>query len=429
LSDIPTPEPLFSPYTAPPDQMLTGWEIVASPFGLLFFLPLIPVLRIVARARPRAALIGGGLVWMVATASPGSTLIILAGLAVAVAWLLVLRALRRRERIGPRLMIALVWLGLCALVLPLWWYPICDWYGWQGSRLAVLHAAGIAYFLLRLIAWGVDLAHHPADALRPLETICWLLYPPCMRLGPVLLRRTFLERFDGWNPGAPVPWKDVLQRAGLLVIGGFLLAVVTKQIPVVSAQTPEINFFATPGAYATGRLLRVFYLIPLQAYLALWTYNELAACLSYWVGIRVDNNFDWLPRAVSVRDFWRRWHVTVGHWMRDYIYIPLGGGHGLPLVRIFAVFAFVGVWHGASWSFLAWGAAQALALSVQRLWDQARKRLHARINPTGAWWTVVCWLLTMHFAIATIVMFMDFEHCGRRILGELWRRLVAAATG
>jgi hypothetical protein len=55
--------------------------------------------------------------------------------------------------------------------------------------------------------------------------------------------------------------------------------------------------------------------------------------------------------------------------------------------------------------------------------------LHARIRPAGAWWAVVCWLLTMHFALATIVMFMDFEHCGWRFLGELWRRLVVPGTG
>jgi alginate O-acetyltransferase complex protein AlgI len=429
LIDIPRPEPLFSPYTAPPDQVLTGWEIVASPFGLGFFLLLIPFVRVAARRRPRAALIVGGLAWMAGTASPWSTLIILAGLAVAAAWLLLLTALRRRGHLGPRSMIALVWFGLCALVLPLWWHPIWDWYGWQGSRLAVLHAGGIAYFLLRFIAWGVDLAHHPTDPIRPVDTICWLLYPPCMRLGPVLRRREFLERFDAWNPAAPVPWKEILQRAGLFLIGGFFLAVVTKQLPVVSTRAPDVNFFATPEAYATGRLLRVFYLVPVQAYLLLWIYNELAACLSYWVGIRVDNNFDWLPRSVSVRDFWRRWHVTVGHWMRDYIYVPLGGGHGFPLVRLFAVFAFVAVWHGASWSFVVWGAAQALALTVQRLWDQARKRLHFRSRPAGAWWTALCWVLTMHFAVATILMFMDFEHCGWRILRELGQRLLGLGAG
>ncbi len=425
MIDIPSPEPLFNPFIALPDQSLSVWELVASPFGLIFFTPLIPILRLAARRRPRAALISCGLVWMVGTAGPLATLIVLGGLLVAGAWVLLLGRLLREGRLRPRLMVALVWIGLIALVSPLWWYPQWSWYGWQGgSRLAALHAVGAAYFLLRFIAWGVNWSRNPHDRLRLTDTICWLLYPPCMRLGPVMLRHEFLERLEAWNPAAPVPWKEVLQRAGLFLIGGFFLAVVMKNLPRV---LPEGDFFAAPELYATDRIVRIFYLIPIQVYLLLWTYNEMAAMLSYWVGIRVDNNFDWLPRAVSVRDFWHRWHVTVGRWMRDYIYIPLGGGHGFPLVRIFAVFGFVAIWHGASWSFFAWGAVQALALTVQRLWDQGRKRLHARIRPAGAWWTVVCWIVTMHFALATIVMFMDFEHCGFRILGELWRRLALGA--
>ena len=375
MIDLPTPEPLFNPLIAPTDQLLNGWEIIASPFGLIFFLPLIPLLRLFARSKPRAALIVSGLVWMVGTTGPATTLIMLAGLLVAMLWVSILGAMVRDGRLDRRVMIALVWIGLIALVSPLWWYPQWSWYGWHGgSRMAVLHGIGIAYFLLRFIAWGFDLAHKPEDPLRPLDTICWLLYPPCMRLGPVMRRQNFLEQLDNWNPAARPPWKEIFQRAGLFCLGGFFLAIVTKNLPTIAPGTPD--FFAEPEQYSTGRLLRVFYLIPIQAYLLLWIYNELAATLSYWVGLRVDNNFDWLPRSLSVREFWRRWHVTVGRWTLDYIYIPLGGKHGLPLVRVFTVFGFVAIWHGASWSFLVWGMGQAIGLSIQRLWDQIRKKLH-----------------------------------------------------
>lgn len=419
---------MFNAIIAPADQPLTGWEVLASPFGLLAFILLVPILRLAARWRPRAALITCGLVWMIGTAGPWATLALLVGCLVASGWVLMLGRLLRDGRIGPRLMLALVWLGLAAMVFPLWWYSQWNWYGWgAGSRLAVLHNAGVAYFLLRFIAWGVDLARQPNDPLRATDTICWLLYPPCMRLGPVLLRREFLERLDAWRPSSPAQWKQVLQRSGLFLLGGIALAVVTKNLPVILPGTPD--FFSTPEYYSTSRLVRVVYLVPIQAYLLLWMYNELAVALSLWVGIRVDNNFDWLPRATSMRDFWRRWHVTVGRWMLHYIYIPLGGGHGFALVRIFAVFGFVAVWHGASWSFLVWGAAQTAALMGQRGWDQLRKRLGWRSHPSGKWWTVLCWVVTMHFGIATILMFMDFEYCGWRILGELWRRLLSAGAG
>lgn len=420
------PQPLFNPVTAPADLPLTPAELLASPIGLLLFLPLTPLLRLAARRWPRAALLVGGLIWVVATAGPRTTAVLLAGLVLMSAWVLGLGRLRRRQRVSAGTMVALVWLGLCGLIAPLWWISQWDWYGWTGSRLPPLHHVGFAYFLLRFIAWGVDLARNPDDRLRPVETLCWLLYPPCMRLGPVLLRRDFLARFDAWDPRAGVPWRDVSRRLGLCTLGGFGLALVAANLPRIPAGAAD--FFASPGAYSTGALLRVLYLLPLQIYLMLWTYNELAAGLSRWVGIRVDDNFDWLPRAASVRSFWQRWHVTVGAWLREYIYIPLGGNRGLggrpglvPL-NYAAVFGFCAAWHGPSWSFVAWGASQTLALIVQRAWDRAWKRAGRR-PPAGRAWTLFCWLLTMNYQAATILMFADFEHLGLRVFAELARRV------
>jgi len=409
---FPEPEPLFNP----------------GPFGLIAFIPLVPLLRLMARARRRFALIVCGLAWLIATTGPVATLVLLGGCLVASGWVVILGGLLHHGRLGPRLMVALVWLGLAALLFPLWWYPQWSWYGWQnGSRMAVLHNIGVAYFFLRLIAWGVELARHPRDPWRPADTICWLLYPPCMRLGPVLLRHEFLERLDVWEPSAPTPWTAVGKRFGLFFLGGIALAVITRNVPLVLPGTPD--FFSAPQYYSTSQLLRVFYLVPIQVYLLLWTYNELAAALALWIGIRVDNNFDWLPRATSVRDFWRRWHVTVGGWLRHYIYIPVAGRHGLAPLRYAAVFGFCAVWHGASWSFVAWGASQTVALMVQRAWDQVRKRLGWRNRPAGRWWTVLCWLVTMHYQIATILIFMDFEHCGWRVFREVWQRWLTASAG
>lgn len=424
---FPRPEPLFNPITAPADQLLTPGEILAGPFGLIVFIPLVPLLRLVARRFPRAALMACALAWIVATTGPVTTAILLAGGLAASGWVVGLGRLRRGGWLQPRLMVALVWLGLAALIFPLWWYPQWSWYGWgDGSRMAVLHNIGVAYFFLRLIAWGIDLARRPGEPLRATDTICWLLYPPCMRLGPVLLRGEFLERFDAWRPSAPAPWKAVARRFGLFLLGGVLLAVITKNVPQV---LPEGDFFSSPQCYSTGKLVRAYYFVPIQVYLLLWMYNELAVALSLWVGIRVDDNFDWLPRATSVRDFWRRWHVTVGRWLRNYIFVPLSRKHRFVVLNYAALFGFSAVWHGACLSFVAWGASQVLALTVQRRWDQLRKRLGWRNRPAGWWWTVLCWLVTMHYQAATIVIFVDFEHRGGRLFRELGGRLLEASAG
>jgi alginate O-acetyltransferase complex protein AlgI len=137
----------------------------------------------------------------------------------------------------------------------------------------------------------------------------------------------------------------------------------------------------------------------------------------------VDNNFDWLPRATSVRDFWRRWHITLGAWLREYLYIPLGGNRRHVYWNYLIVFGYCGIWHGPSWSFLAWGLSQAAALSVQRVWDRLTRRLGWPERPGGPVWIVLSWLVTMHFQLATVMVFVDFDHLGMRLFGELLHRL------
>ncbi|MFQ5806692.1 MAG: hypothetical protein ACE5I3_09600, partial [Phycisphaerae bacterium] len=151
MISFPKPLPLFNPITAPAGQLLTGWEILAGPFGLIALIPLVPLLRLIARTRRRVALILTSLIWLLATTGPVATLVLLAGCLFASSWIIMLGRLLRDGRIGPRLTIALAWLGLAALLSPLWWYPQWSWYGWHdGSRLAVLHNIGVAYFFLRL---------------------------------------------------------------------------------------------------------------------------------------------------------------------------------------------------------------------------------------------------------------------------------------
>lgn len=421
------PGPLFNPLTVAPSEALTPSEILAGPYGLLAFLPLVPALRLVARRRRRAALVVFGLLWLVLTLGPMSTGVFLAAVAAGALWVVVLRAARLHERLSARTATVLAWLGLHVLVLPAWWWPSWNWYGWEPSRLPLLHNIGLAYFLLRFVAWGRQVARQPAEPLRPLDTACWILYPPCMRLGPVLLRDRFLERLEAWVPHARPAWREVGRRLGLFLLGGVTLGVVVHNTPHLAVG--QADFFAAPEDFPTDRLLTWVYLIPVQVYLLLWTYNELAAGLAAWVGIRVDDNFNWLPTATSVRDFWRRWHVTVGAWVREYIYIPLGGNRRHVWLNYVAVFGYMGLWHGPSWSFVAWGLLQALALIVQRHWDRLRARLGWTGRPAGAAWTTACWLLTIHFAVITIVVFVDFDHLGLRLFGELWRRLAAHLAG
>lgn len=419
------PGPLFNPVTAV--EPLTRGQLAAGPLGLVYFLLAVPFVLVVARRWPRAALLGGGLLWVFLTTKGPATLVLLAALLGATAYLCLLHYFRCRSLLSERAMIAAVWIGLHLMVLPLWLRPM-EWQWWYPSPMAALHNLGLAYFLLRFIAWGVDWAKKPGLPLRLVDTACWLLYPPIMRLGPVEWRERFFERLDAWNPRTSPDFAAGLRRFGLFLLGSAGVVATMALLPRVAAGADD--FYRAPQNYSTGQLLAVLYLIPIQIYLVLWTYNEVAATLGCWIGLRVDNNFDWLPCATSVRDFWRRWHVTVGAWLRKYIYIPLGGNRAPLLLTYGAVFGYCSVWHGASWSFLVWGGSNVLALLVQKGWDEWRGGRGAAGQLTAApaesksrIWTVACWLITMQFQIVTIMIFTDFDYSGMRILPEIWRRI------
>jgi D-alanyl-lipoteichoic acid acyltransferase DltB (MBOAT superfamily) len=427
LIEIPYPEVPFNPVTAA--TPLTVAELIAAPIGLAAVLPFVPGARWLARVNRVAALLALAGLWLVLTLGPVSTAIFVGATLVASGYLCGLVALRRREWLSKRGMIAATWIGLNLLALPLWWKATWWWYSWEHrtsawpdtSRLAVFHSIGFAYVLLRLIAWGVDWAKEPRTPLRPAATLCWLFYPPIVRNGPFLLRQHFLERFDAWDPRTKVPWRRVLTDLGGGLLGAAVMVVLFQNLPKVTAG--GVDFFAAPWEYDTNTLLRAVYLIPILVYFFLWTYNQFALGISRWVGIPVDSNFHWLPTATSFREFWRRWNLNVGAWIRDYIYIPLGGKHAFgPLVYL-ASFGYCGIWHGAAPSFLAWPLVPIVALSIQRRWDEYRRWRGWDQRPSSRLWLGFSWLLTMHCGVLTVFIFSDFEHVGLRVFGELWRRL------
>ncbi|MCA9244622.1 MAG: hypothetical protein KDA32_11735 [Phycisphaerales bacterium] len=419
------PQPLINPFITPPPPdpgPLEGLrQAMLGPVGVLAFVPLAPLTRWLARRDKRAALLVLPIVWWLATVGPTlAGLMLWGGVALAAAWIGMLSALRRRNRLSQRGMVTLVWVGLHALVLPLWWFPHPFWFP---GMLAPLHALGIAYFLLRLVDWGVSVARDPAQPSRPLDTLLWLLYPPCARLGPVMTREEFLIEFDDWNPATPTPWRAMLKRFGYLVVGCVAIGVCVHNFP--KPKPDGVNFFDTPEHYTTDQLTSVLLLVPMLAYLALWIYNELAAFVALWVGLPVRNNFNWLPTSCDIRDFWRRWHVTVGDWMDKHIFKPLGGHRRRTPLNYAIVFGYSALWHGASLSFLLWGFSQTVAINIQRRWDLWRKRTGRRNWPNNPVWTATAWLITMSIAATTMVVFADFQHCGGRYFPELFRRLIS----
>jgi D-alanyl-lipoteichoic acid acyltransferase DltB (MBOAT superfamily) len=141
-----------------------------------------------------------------------------------------------------------------------------------------------------------------------------------------------------------------------------------------------------------------------QIYFDFSGYTDMALGLALLFGIVLPQNFDVPYRATSLQDFWRRWHMTLSRFLRDYLYIPLGGNrHGLAVqvLALFATMALGGLWHGAGLTFIAWGVAHGLGLGAGLLWRRAGLQMPAFVG----------WALTFLFVVLTWVLFraQNFE--------------------
>jgi len=156
-----------------------------------------------------------------------------------------------------------------------------------------------------------------------------------------------------------------------------------------------------------------------QLYYDFSGYSDMAVGLGHLFGIRIPQNFDSPYQATGIRDFWRRWHISLSTWLRDYLYIPLGGnrrGEVRTNINLLATMLLGGLWHGASWTFVAWGGLHGTLLILDRKLDFIRERLPVALD------RAVTFLLV-------IVGWVLFRSTSFEMAGQWLQKMVSPAQG
>ncbi|WP_454684060.1 MBOAT family O-acyltransferase [Ancylobacter moscoviensis] len=234
----------------------------------------------------------------------------------------------------------------------------------EGAQLPVVHPAlplGISFFTFHAISYLVDVYRHKARANGRFEEIAvYITMFPQLVAGPIVRYSTIAHRIRAR--------RTTLGRvsAGLriFVIGlSWKVLIADEVAPIVSAvfdstSTPNLGeAWLGVSAYA------------LQIYFDFGGYSNMAIGLALAMGLKFPRNFNLPYGALSITDFWRRWHMSLSSWFRDYVYIPLGGnrrGHVSTAVNLWTVFLLCGLWHGASWTFVIWGVHHGTFLVLER---------------------------------------------------------------
>ena len=264
---------------------------------------------------------------------------------------------------------------------------------------------GISFFTFTQIAFLVDVYQRKAADLSPLRYGLFVTYYPHLIAGPILHHREMMPQFE--RP-AIFRFNPAWLAAGITI---FVLGLFKKTVLADRLATFANPVFAAAGVQSLGffECWGAALSYTLQLYFDFSGYSDMAIGLALMIGVQLPLNFHSPYKARNIAEFWRRWHMTLSRFLRDYLYIPLGGnrrGSGRRWVNLMLTMLLGGAWHGAGWTFIVWGALHGLFLVVHGAWRQGLARL-AWLPP--AWVRPVLratsWLLTFGAVVVAWVFF------------------------
>lgn len=255
---------------------------------------------------------------------------------------------------------------------------------------------GISFFTFHHIMYLADLRAGRAPAFGLVKYALYISFFPQVLAGPLVRWSEIMHQFDERPDTRP----DAAERfgRGLVLLAVGLVKKVFLGDPLATYVNPIFQAAEQGKAIGFGEAWQATLGFTFQIYFDFSGYTDMALGIALMFGLVLPQNFDVPYRATSLQDFWRRWHMTLSRFLRDYLYIPMGGNrHGLPrqLGALFATMALGGLWHGAGLSFIAWGALHGAGLGAGVV---SRRRGWSLPAPLG-------WALTSLFVILTWVLF------------------------
>ena len=285
-----------------------------------------------------------------------------------------------------------------------------NWLGWgvQLPRLSLVLPIGISFYTFGSMSYTIDVYRGRLRAIRRFQDFYYFVtFFPHMVAGPIIRARQFFYQLNRPRRLRLL----VFNHAAFLIIRGLFLKMVcadniARVVNIYWADAAKPQLVGTPLQYQgySGELVVLAVLFSGQIFCDFEGYTSIARGLAYLLGYRFPINFRYPWIAGSFNDFWRRWHITLSSWLRDYLYIPLCGDlrRPVPRARAYASILFVmllaGLWHGAAITFVCWGAIHGLALALEKL-------LGFDPPPRRAWLRLGWYLVVQTVAILALIFF------------------------
>jgi alginate O-acetyltransferase complex protein AlgI len=316
------------------------------------------------------------------------------------------------ERTGGATRKLFFFIGIAGNLGLLAWFKYADFFigtlnAVAQSDLPLLHIIlplGISFFTFQKIAYLADIHAHHARTRRLADFALFVFFFPQLIAGPIVHHSEVMPQFrllgaeEAHDPqkSRALAWENTAVGLTIFLIGLVKKVVVADQIaryvsPIyaLASHEPTIGFVLAWQA-ALGYTV--------QLYFDFSGYSDMAIGLARLFGVRLPANFNSPYAALSIIDFWRRWHMTLSRFLRDYVYIPLGGNRHGPArryVNLMLTMMLGGFWHGAGWTFIVWGSLHGLYLLVAHAWESFAR---VRMPPPLAWGltliaVIVAWVI------------------------------------
>lgn len=276
--------------------------------------------------------------------------------------------------------------------------------GFGISNLDLILPVGISFFTFQTWSYTLDIYYRKLEPIRSFKDFAFFVsFFPQLVAGPIVRASYFIPQI---NKKLHLD-QETIAKALVLIFAGLLKK-------GVIADYLSINFvervFASPALFSGLENLMGVYAYALQIYCDFSGYSDIAIGLAALLGFDLPLNFNSPYRASSITDFWRRWHISLSTWLRDYLYIPLGGnrkGKSRQYLNLMITMLLGGLWHGASWNFVFWGGLHGLALVFDKFWLKLKISQYKVMRGIGI-------VITFHFVCFTWIFFRspDFATSG-----------------
>jgi alginate O-acetyltransferase complex protein AlgI len=272
---------------------------------------------------------------------------------------------------------------------------------WRPPLFEILLPLGISFYTFETVSYGIDVYRGQLEPKRSFfQYLSFLLFFPKLIAGPIVRAAELLPQ---------IPKARTFDRADFTYAVNVLVLGLLKKVLIADNFAPFVEkVFQSPHSHNRFMNIVAAYGYSMQVYFDFSAYSDIARGCAKLLGYHLPQNFNRPYAAASIQDFWRRWHMTLSRWLRDYLYIPLGGSRGGRLGtyrNLFLTMLLGGLWHGANWTFVVWGAMNGAFLLVEKSWHDLRGTQPKRLDSMGPLERVVRGLVVFHLITSTRIFF------------------------